>query len=56
MRTPPIDRAVAYVTGKALVWLGKRAHRRGDMHEYHHALAALQAGNSSNCEHGEATA
>ena len=39
------ERAVAWAVAKALVWLGKRAHDRGDMHDYHHALAALNAGN-----------
>lgn len=42
------DRIVALLVGKALAWLGKRAVDRGDMHDYDHALAALQAGDRSN--------
>lgn len=42
---PPRERAVAWAVGRALVWLGKRAHDRGDRHAYRHALDALNAGN-----------
>jgi hypothetical protein len=40
---------VAKLTGKALVWLGRRAHRRDDVHELRHMLAAVRAGNSAPC-------
>lgn len=40
---------VAKLTGKALVWLGRRAHRRDDAHELRHMVAAVRAGNSAPC-------
>lgn len=45
---PLSERYVSKAVARALVWLGKRAHDRGDKHAYEHALAALRAG---DCEH-----
>lgn len=38
------------VAGKLLVWGGKLAHRRGDMHEFEHMYAALAFGNTEDCQ------
>lgn len=47
-RQPLLDRAVGWLTGKAIVWYGKRAFDRGDTHEYQHCIAALIHGNSDH--------
>lgn len=47
--TPRSDRALAWLVGKGLVRLGKRAWDRKDVHEYRHMLAAVVAGNSEGC-------
>jgi len=44
-----IDYALGYVTGKLLVWAGKRAVDRGDMHEASHILGALNMGITTEC-------
>lgn len=44
VKVPITERATARVVARALVWLGKRAWDRGDIHEYQHARAALMAG------------
>lgn len=49
-RTPRLDRFVARRVEKALVWLARRAHTRGDLHEFNHVRAAVTAGNSAPCE------
>lgn len=49
-RTPWLDRFVSRQVGKALVWLARRAHARGDRHEFNHIRAAVDAGNSAPCE------
>lgn len=36
--------------GEELVELGKEAFDRGDVHEGRHILAALQVGNTANCD------
>lgn len=42
------EQVVGWATGKALVWLGKRAADRKDWHEYNHCLAALTVGDSDH--------
>ena len=48
-RTPWLDRTLGDRIGALLVWLGKRAIRRGDRHEFNHLLAAVLVGNSDHC-------
>ena len=47
-KLPFLDRAMGDISGWVLVRLGKRAHDRGDHHEYAHCLAALRYGNSNH--------
>jgi hypothetical protein len=49
-RTPRLDRLVSRQVGRVLVWLARRAHARGDRHEFNHIRAAVTAGNSAPCE------
>jgi hypothetical protein len=44
--TPRWERMLGEFTGKVLMWLGKRAYRRGDTHEYGHIVLALRAGDT----------
>lgn len=48
--TPPgrIERWIGEMTGEILLWLGKRAHDRGDLHEFEHIRQALIWGNSNH--------
>jgi len=46
-RTPRLDRFVSRQVGRVLVWLARRAHARGDRHEFNHIRAAVTAGNSA---------
>lgn len=46
------DALDAAEVGAALVALGKRSYDEGDLHEYRHAVAALNAGNSEPCVDG----
>jgi hypothetical protein len=45
---PLVDRAVAHVVGKVLVWLGKRALDRGDYRLFNHTWVAVMAGNTAH--------
>jgi hypothetical protein len=45
---PLVDRAGAKAVGKTLVWLGKRALRRGDFHQFNHIYVAVMAGNTAS--------
>lgn len=42
------ERIVGRLTGKALLWLGKRAADRRDWHEVNHCIAALAIGASDH--------
>lgn len=42
------ERIVGNATGRALLWLGKRACDRRDWHEANHCLAALAVGASDH--------
>lgn len=42
------ERIVGRATGKALLWLGKRAADRRDWHEVNHCIAALAVGASDH--------
>lgn len=48
-----VDRKFARLVGWGICWMGKRALDRGDVHEYRHAVAALNAGNSDSCLNGQ---
>lgn len=52
---PWLDRTLGNQLGRLLAWLGKRALRRGDRHEFNHILAAVLAGNSQHCTPQECT-
>lgn len=43
-----LERWVGNMTGEILVWLGKRAWDRGDVHEFEHLRRALIWGNSNH--------
>lgn len=45
---PWLDRTVSRLAGNILVWLARRAKRRGDQHQFDHYRAA---GNSAPCAH-----
>lgn len=47
--TPWLDRVLGDAIGPVLVWLGRRAKRRGDRHEFNHILSAVLHGNSDRC-------
>lgn len=47
---PATERFVGWLSGKALMWLARRAAYRHDWHEFNHCIAALMSGNSAHSD------
>lgn len=39
---------LGWLSGRIIVWLHKKAMKRGDFHEANHCMAAIVAGNSTH--------